>query len=206
MKDTFDSASKIGERLKKLRLTRNWTLSDVAQLTGISVGTLSKLENGKTNLNFSSVNKLAEGLRVPVTELTSPSTEGSGRRAITLGGDGVVFNSPDADYEVLCSGVSGQNQGFLRATIKMRELDPSMEWHRHGGEEFIYVLSGAIELHTEFYEPLSLKEGDSILFDSSMGHHYLTTSEQNAECLISFSLRGYRNVADSLSQRAKLRK
>ena len=167
------------------------------------MGTLSKLENGKTDLNFSSVNKLAEGLGIAVTDLTNPTPKVTGRRTITTGGNGIMFETRDVDYEVLCSEVSGQNQGYMRAVIKPRAVDPELDWHRHAGEEFIYVLKGTLELHTEFYDPVVLKTGDSILFDSSMGHHYVSRGRINAECLISFSLKGYRNVADSIRSQAK---
>ena len=199
MNDKLNAANIIGTRLRELRKDRQWTLIDVANKTGISVGTLSKLENGKTKLNFTSVNKLAEGLGVAVTDLTNVTpTSITGRRDITLGGHGIRFITKDVDYEVLCNAVSGQNQGYLRATIKQHDVSPDLEWHRHHGEEFIYVLSGELEIRTELYEPLTLKAGDSLMFDASMGHHYVSVSEEYAECLISFSLKGYKNVSDSL--------
>ena len=52
----------VGFRFREIRKENGWTLSEVSKRTGISKGTLSKLENGKTQLNFSSVNKLASGL------------------------------------------------------------------------------------------------------------------------------------------------
>ena len=46
--------------------------------------------------------------------------------------------------------------------------------HNHpGSEEIIYVLEGAIEIHTEFYDPGALKTGQGIYLDSSMGHAYV---------------------------------
>src|SRR3546814_8705003 len=41
---------------------------------------------------------------------------------------------------------------------------------RHQGEEFIYVLEGRIEVHSEFYDPVTLDAGQGIYLDSSMGH------------------------------------
>jgi quercetin dioxygenase-like cupin family protein len=48
---------------------------------------------------------------------------------------------------------------------------------RHSGEEFAYVLEGEIEFHTEFYAPVRLKPGESVYFDSGMGHAYLAASD-----------------------------
>ena len=39
----------------------------------------------------------------------------------------------------------------------------------HKGEEFIYVLSGTVSLHTDQYRRLVLEAGDSCYFDSTMG-------------------------------------
>jgi len=187
----------IGRRLRELRKEQDWTLAEVAARTGISVGTLSKLEHGKTDLNFSSVNKLANGLGLPVTDLTNPGSRMQGRRAITMGGQGAMFDTPDVAYEVLCSEVANHQQGYLKGVVKSHEFDPELPWHRHKGQEFIYVLSGRLELHTELYQPVQLKAGDSILFDSSMGHHYVSLGRKHAEILISMSLQGYENVSDT---------
>lgn len=197
MKENNDALI-IAERIKQIRLQRGWTLTDVSEKTGISIGTLSKLENGKTKLNFTSVNKLANGLGIAVTELTSPQVSLMGRRDITLGGQGVVFKTNDAEYQLLCDAVTGQQQGYLKAIIKSHQFETSTNWHSHNGEEFLYILKGKLELHSKAYEPIILSEGDSILFDASINHQYVSISDQDVECLISFSLRGYKNAAESI--------
>lgn len=194
-----DSAYFVGQRLSKIRSENGWTLKAVANLTGISVGTLSKLENGKTQLNFSSVNKLASGLGLRVTDLTNPAQTVSGQRTFTPAMSGVVFRTEDIDYEVLCSEISNSQQGYLRGVVKARKFNPNLPWHKHQGQEFIHVLRGTLELHTEHYAPLILKTGDSTLFDSSMGHHYVSKGRTNAEILITMSLEGYENITDKLS-------
>ena len=61
----------------------------------------------------------------------------------------------------------------LHMEVKATELADPAEWSSHEGEEFIYILSGSIELHTEFYEPLRLDSGDSAYFDSQMRHTFV---------------------------------
>lgn len=205
--DPADSAANIiGQRLRELRQENRWTLTEVATRTGISAGTLSKLENGKTELNFSSVNKLASGLGLRVTELTNPKSSVTGQRTLTPANSGVIFEHPDIDYEILCNELSNAQQGYLRGIVKAKRLDPSLPWHRHKGLEFIYVLSGTLELHTEHYAPTILKRGDSLLFDSSMGHHYVSKGRGEAEILITMSLEDYENIAEQLHRSTKSRK
>lgn len=192
------TAGLIGRRLKELRKKNDWRLSDVAKKTGISVGTLSKLENGKTELNFTSVNKLAAGLGVRVTELTSPRDTVSGQRTLTRSSSGVSFETPDIQYELLCNDMSNARQGYLRGTVISTTFDPTLPWHRHDGQEFLFVLAGCLVLHSELYDPVELNAGDSFLFDSSMGHHYVSKGEEPAQILIAMSLDGYENVFDTL--------
>jgi len=190
----------IANRVKAIRKKNGWRLHDLSKKTGISVATLSKLENGKTKLNFSTVNKLAQGIGVAVTDLTSPDLEHTNDATMTLGGGGVVFETRDVDYEVLCADYAGGNQGYAKLSVKSRKLDPDLLWHRHPGKEFIYVLKGMLVLHTEDRAPITLKRGDSLLFDSSIGHHYVNASRSETELLLSLSLQGYSNVIDTLRE------
>jgi mannose-6-phosphate isomerase-like protein (cupin superfamily) len=47
---------------------------------------------------------------------------------------------------------------------------------RHAGEEYLYVIRGTMELHSDLYAPLRLGPGDSVYFDSGMAHGYVRTS------------------------------
>jgi len=199
MKPSPKDISPIGQRLKALRQENGWTLAYVSEKTGISQGTLSKLERGRTNLNFTSVNKLAEGLGIPVMSLTNPTRPKTARRSITPLGGGTVFQHEDVDYEVLCNDLTDKSHGYLKAVIKSHDSDEIQDYRRHDGQEFVYVLRGTLELHTEFYDPVTLKTGDSIMFDSSMGHKYISKGRINAEILIGMSLANYKDVTDTLS-------
>jgi uncharacterized cupin superfamily protein len=60
---------------------------------------------------------------------------------------------------------------------KARTLEEFGELLRHSGEEFSVVLEGAVLFHTELYAPVLLQAGDSVYFDSSMGHAYLRVGD-----------------------------
>ena len=59
------------------------------------------------------------------------------------------------------------------AHARANTIDEFGELVRHPGEEFVYVVDGRAILHTEFYDPIVLETGDSVYFDSNMGHAYL---------------------------------
>jgi quercetin dioxygenase-like cupin family protein len=51
---------------------------------------------------------------------------------------------------------------------------------RHSGEEFIYVLRGPVEVHTEHYAPTVLATGDAMYLDSTMAHAFLAMGDTDA--------------------------
>ncbi|MCX6012286.1 MAG: helix-turn-helix domain-containing protein [Chloroflexi bacterium] len=58
-------------KVKKLREQRALSLSDVAQITGLSRVTINRIENGKQKPMPRTIRKLANALGVNVEELTS---------------------------------------------------------------------------------------------------------------------------------------
>jgi uncharacterized cupin superfamily protein len=67
--------------------------------------------------------------------------------------------------------------------VKARSLPEAGEFHRHDGEEFVYVIAGELELHSESYTPLNLRAGDSVYFDSGMAHAYVSVSKERCKIL-----------------------
>jgi quercetin dioxygenase-like cupin family protein len=70
-----------------------------------------------------------------------------------------------------------------RARIRARDIAEFDGWVRHEGEEFLYVLTGAIRLYTEFYEPADMRRGDSAYYDATMGHNVISLSDEDATIL-----------------------
>ena len=68
----------------------------------------------------------------------------------------------------------------FKSRIRARSFDDFPGWVRHSGEEFLLVLEGAIDLYSEHYEPLRLRAGDSVYYDSAMGHACVSVSEEDA--------------------------
>jgi len=167
---------------RRLRTAAGMTLQELSARSGVSQSALSKIENGQLSPTYEKILALAKGLGVDVAELFSDSGAGSpvGRRSVTLKGFGVVHSSPQYDYQVLCPDVSSKQFLPLLATVKARSVQDFPALPRHEGEEFVYVIRGEITLHTEFYEPLKLAEGDCCYFDSSMKHGLVSAGRQDA--------------------------
>lgn len=184
--DYAEQAQKFASIVRSLRQAAQLTLQELGKRSGLSVSTLSKIENNQLSPTYETLLRLAAGLQVEVAELFSSRAAASmtsGRRSITRAGEGIEHASPQYRYQLLCTELSRKHFLPLLTTIRARRLGEFTKLSRHEGEEFIYVLSGAIELHTEHYAPTRLYAGDSCYFDSAMGHACLSVGEADAQIL-----------------------
>lgn len=176
---------KLGERIREIRRANGWTLETVSQKTGLARSTISKIENEQMSPTFEAVQKLAAGLGMNVPQLFEPAQKAasSGRRAFTRRGEGKSHPTTTYEHELLCSELAHKKMVPFKSVIKARSFEEFDDWVRHDGEEFLLVLSGEIQLFTEYYEPLVLGEGDSVYYDSGMGHACVSLSEEDATIL-----------------------
>jgi transcriptional regulator with XRE-family HTH domain len=156
-------------------------LAEIGARTGLPISTLSKIENGKMSLSFDKLTRIAQGLEVDIGELfSSQSPAGndafSGRRSITRAGEGYAIRTENYDHLYPASELLNKRLVPIIADVHARTLEEFGELIRHTGEEFAMVLEGAIELHSELYAPARLETGDSIYFDSAMGHAYIAAA------------------------------
>jgi len=176
---------KLGERVRAIRRARNWTLEEAAQRAGLARSTLSKIENEQMSPTYDAVQKLARGLDIELPQLFQPAPVDkiSGRRTITRKGEGRVHPTVTYEHELLNAEISRKRMLPYKATVHARDFSEFDDWVRHEGEEFMLVLSGAVRLFTEFYEPVEMYAGDSAYYDASMGHCVVSVSAADAVIL-----------------------
>jgi transcriptional regulator with XRE-family HTH domain len=180
-----DHSPRIGPSLGMIRKAKGWTLKQFSDATGVSVATLSKIENDQAGLSFGTVLKIVSSLGMTFEELLSPGAGegGRGRRAINRAGSGVRLATSQYDYEVFATELVAKRMVPLITRVKARTIADFPRLLGHAGEEWIYVLKGAIEIHTEYYAPVILRQGDSIYIDCGMGHASISIGEEDAELL-----------------------
>lgn len=185
---TETNQAKLGAALRSLRRKNGWTLADVASRTGLPVSTLSKVENDKLSLTYDKLVRLSEGLQVDIAQLFSPGASQVetprmvGRRSIQRVGEGSMIDTKNYAHHYMASDLLHKKMQPIIAECRARTLEEFGELVRHPGEEYAVVQEGTCELHTEFYAPVLLQQGDSIYFDSSMGHGYLNAGE--GRCIV----------------------
>jgi transcriptional regulator with XRE-family HTH domain len=176
-----------GAVLKALRLRRGWTLAEVSQKTGLPISTVSKVENDKMSLSYDKLVRISQGLGIDISRLfddgVEPQQTVTGRRSINRAGEGRWIHTKNYDH--LYAATDLLNKRFVPTVsdIRARTLGEFGELMRHPGEEYAYVLEGTLDLHTSFYAPVRLHKGDSIYFDSGMGHAYLVVGDEPCRLL-----------------------
>lgn len=181
-----EKAEQLAGIARRLRRRAGLTLQEVGRRCGLSVSTLSKIENSQLSPSYETILRLANGLSVDVTELFSAESSvvmATGRRSVTRRGHGVRHVSPQYQYEMYSADLSRKQFIPLVTRITARRIEDFPQLPRHEGEEFIYVLSGAVELHTEHYEPVRLEPGDGCYLDSVMGHACISVGPGDAQIL-----------------------
>ncbi|SRR5581483_3066908 len=178
-------SAEIGERLKRVRQDRELTLADVSKRTGVSTSTLSKIENAQVSPSFDVIMRISEGLGIALEDFVKPGRKAEvyGRKAITRSNDGVYISSGQYDYRAHATDLARKHMIPLEMRVRARAASEFEHWSQHPGEEYVFVLSGEIEVHTEIYAPFKLKAGESAYFDSSMPHIYITISRNDARVL-----------------------
>ena len=179
------SEGSLGARVREIRRARSWTLKELADRTGLAISTISKMERGEISLTYDRFMRLAQGLGMDVGELFDANAEGFTRGSISVNrkGDAPLHRSDTYDYGMLAAELKGKHMVPMIGRIKAHSFAAFEDHIAHPGEEFIYVIEGEMTVHIKGRDPESLKAGDSMYFDSGMGHAYVSAGEKDAVIL-----------------------
>ena len=168
----------IGGLLRSLRARKGWTLKQMSEHSGIPLSTLSKVEHDRLTLTYDKLLQLSERLKIRMSDLFAESNEPTAqpvtaRRSIGKMERAIRVNTPNYDYFYLCAELRRKRVIPILTRIRAKSVEEFGELVHHSGEEYIFVLEGRVQIHTEFYDPIVLDVGESIYIDSNMGHAYV---------------------------------
>jgi transcriptional regulator with XRE-family HTH domain len=183
------SSARPGTALRALRKRNHWTLADVAKRTGIPPSTLSRIENDQISPTYDLLLRLSKGLSIDLTQLLSAApaaaeaSDQPGRRSVNRADDGEKVPMSNHTLRYLSTDLLNKQMTPILSEYRARSLAEFGPLMRHEGEEFLYILEGELELHTECYAPLVLKARESVYFDSRMGHAYIARGSEPCRAL-----------------------
>jgi transcriptional regulator with XRE-family HTH domain len=177
----------LGGQIRAARQQQELTLKALSAKSGIAASTLSKIENNQLSPSYQLLQQLLIALELDIPQLFENRQQEGGprlsRRVITRSDHAVIHHTPTYEHQLLASEMTNKKMVPVVTRIRARSVDQFERLLTHTGEEFLLVLSGVVELHCEFYEPVSLHKGDSSYFDSTMKHALISTSERDAKVL-----------------------
>ncbi|MFT4702235.1 MAG: transcriptional regulator with XRE-family HTH domain [Yoonia sp.] len=163
----------IGREVRAFRRKQEITVADLSATTGLSIGMLSKIENGITSPSLTTLQTLAHALAVPLTSFFRGFEEK--RMAVhTKAGEGVELEREGtrANHQYKLLGHIGSNasgvivEPYLITLSNEADVFPTFQ---HGGIETIYMLEGEVDYrHGDNVYPL--KPGDTLFFDANAPH------------------------------------
>ncbi|MEX2495648.1 MAG: XRE family transcriptional regulator [Woeseia sp.] len=161
----------IGRQVRHFRKQLGLSIADLCAATNLSLGMMSKIENGNTSPSLSTLKSLSSALNVPVTALFRAYEEQ--RDAIHVkAGQGLTIERRGTraghQYQLLGHNLHGDVsvEPYLITLDAETDVFPLFQ---HVGVEFLYIISGSMSyLHgTSTYV---LGPGDSLFFDSDVPH------------------------------------
>ena len=195
--------------IRDVRLAQGLSLRALSARAGLPYSTLSKLENGKMALTYDKLIRLAQALNVDLKDILASPEEpvapiAVGRRSVTRAGEALDADSEKHVHHYPAADLLVKMMIPIIIDVQARSVDDLGGLVRHGGEEYLYVLRGSMELHSDLYAPLPLGPGDSVYFDSGMAHGYVRTSEEPCSVLAVCAGQGIQQLADTAAKRQRL--
>ena len=168
----------IGSKIKSIRESKNITIDEISERSGLSVEQINSIETDTNLPSLGPLIKIARALGVRLGTFLDDS-DALGPivcRAADREKESSISFSNDAtdarkhmEYHPLAQQKAGRHMEPFVIDINPEE-SPSFQLSAHEGEEFIYVMQGEVEI-VYGKETYTLKEGDSIFYDSIVNHH-----------------------------------
>ena len=174
-----DALALVAPRLRQVRQRRELTITDVADKTGISKSTLSRLETGQRRPTLELLLPLANVYRVPLDELVGAPEVGDPR----------VRLKPQQVKGRTVLPLTGNPNGVQAWKILIPTSQSTPKLRTHEGNEWIYVLAGRMRLILGD-DDMVLGVGEAIEFDTAQPHWFGSTGEGPAEILSVFGRPG----------------
>lgn len=163
----------IGREVRSFRTQRRMTVAALAQQTGLSIGMLSKIENGITSPSLSTLQALSQALSAPLTSFFRLYEERREAQHVKAGAHiETERRGTRAGHQYNLLGHLGSNQSgvivepYLITLTSKSDVFPAFQ---HDGLELLYMLEGEVIYRhgDDFYH---LKPGDSLFFDADAPH------------------------------------
>ena len=171
-----NSSTIVGSKIKGIRESKNISIEEISERSGLSADQIQSIENDQYLPSLGPLIKIARALGVRLGTFLDDNEElGPVVCRAEERNSSISFSNGSADarkhmeYHSLAKQKAGRHMEPFIIDIQPCE-EKNFKSSAHEGEEFIYVMSGEIEIDYG-KEKYLLKDGDSIFYDSIVEHH-----------------------------------
>jgi len=180
----------VGRNLRRLRTRRGLSLERLAKQSGVSRAMLGQIETGKSAPTIALLWKVAAALNVPLANLLQ--TEASRAPIVLRGSNAKLLTSSQGQFVSRALFPFDGERSVEFYELRIAPLHREMaEAHPAGTRENLIVAKGVVEITVGSHEPLTLTEGDAVLFEADSPHCYrnLVTNEAVLYLVMSYGER-----------------
>lgn len=170
-----DGDASLGRRLRAIRQASGWTLKQMSQRIELPLSTLSKVERDELTLGYQQLRRIMARLGLAAAELFGnlpPTVTASGWRSIERQ-ETLAYQAVGAcEYAYPCAELRQRRMFPVLVRMHGAGVRTAGSLVRGPGEQYLYVLTGAVEVITALYSAVVLGAGDSMYLDARMEHAY----------------------------------
>ncbi len=167
----------VGKKIKKARTGKKITFEALANDTGFSIDLLKKIESGKVTPPVGTLLQIARSLDIDSSDLLKEQEDKMQDRIKAY-----AKRTSNYAYSTLTPGAENKHLKAFKVEIDAMS-DHEGVGYSHEGEEFVYVLSGKIEVMVGEHVN-KLKKGDSLHFNSGISHNLRNVGKTDAELIV----------------------
>ena len=180
----------VGSKIKGLRESKNLTVEEISNRSGLTIDQINSIENDEHLPSLGPLIKIARALGVRLGTFMDDNdalgpivcrAEDRERDSSISFSNGATDARKHMEYHPLAQQKAGRHMEPFVIDINPEET-PDYQLSEHEGEEFIYVMQGEVEI-VYGKDTYTLKEGDSIFYDSIVKHHVHGAPGKSAKIL-----------------------
>ncbi len=167
----------VGRKIKRARTARKVSYEQLANETGFSVDYLKRIESGQEIPAVGALLHISRALELESGDLLSEQETNLKRRVKAF-----TKRTENYAYTTLTPGAENKHLKAFKVTVDPLQ-DHKGVGYQHEGEEFVYILSGSMEIVVGDHVN-RLKAGDSLHFNSGIRHMMRNVGKEKAEMLV----------------------
>ena len=171
------SIEPVGKKIKRARISKKVSYGQLANETGFSIEYLKRIETGKEIPPVGALLQVSRALELDSGYLLREPESSLKQRVKAF-----TKRTENYAYTTLTPGAENKHLKAFKVTVEPLQ-DHTGVGYQHEGEEFVYILSGSMEIIVGDHVN-RLKSGDSLHFNSGIRHMMRNIGKEKSEMLV----------------------